>query len=63
MGLASYLVWEAGTPLSAMAFKLYGAQLIFNLAWQPLFFNMHNMEVAQIDNLGKLAHVAINPSF
>ncbi len=52
MGLASYLVWEAGTPLSALAFKFYGAQLIFNLAWQPLFFNLHNMEIAQIDNLG-----------
>ena len=34
MGLACYLIWEAGTPLSALAFKLYGAQLIFNLAWQ-----------------------------
>lgn len=53
MGIASYIIWEAGTPLSALAFKLYGAQLIFNLAWQPLFFNLHNMEIAQIDNLGE----------
>ncbi|KAK9867795.1 hypothetical protein WJX84_010178 [Apatococcus fuscideae] len=51
MGVASYLVWEAGTPLSALAFKLYGAQLIFNLAWQPLFFNLNNMGLAQVDNL------------
>ena len=58
MGLASYLVWEAGTPLSALAFKLYAAQLVFNLAWQPLFFNLQNLEVAQIDNLGKLADAA-----
>ncbi|KAK9841602.1 hypothetical protein WJX74_008548 [Apatococcus lobatus] len=59
MGVASYLVWEAGTPLSAMAFKLYGAQLIFNLAWQPLFFNMHNMEVAQIDNLAAFGFAVV----
>ena len=62
MGLASYLIWEAGTPLSALAFKLYGAQLIFNLAWQPLFFNLHNMEIAQIDNLGELLLMWQNPS-
>lgn len=36
MGVASYLVWKAGTPLSATAFKLYGTQLIFNLAWYAL---------------------------
>ena len=53
MGVASYLVWQAGTPLSATAFKLYGTQLIFNLAWQPLFFAVHNMPISQIDNLGE----------
>lgn len=54
MGVASYLVWKAGTPLSATAFKLYGTQLIFNLAWQPLFFVANNMKIAQIDNLAAL---------
>ena len=34
MGVASYFVWRAGIPFSATAFKLYAAQLIFNLAWQ-----------------------------
>ncbi|KAK9841130.1 hypothetical protein WJX74_000434 [Apatococcus lobatus] len=54
MGVASYLVWRAGTPLSATAFKLYGTQLIFNLAWQPLFFAVNNMTISQIDNLAAL---------
>ena len=53
MGVASYLVWKAGVPLTATAFKLYAAQLVFNLAWQPLFFAINNMTLAQIDNLGE----------
>ncbi|XP_043254455.1 translocator protein [Colletes gigas] len=48
MGYSSYLVWkdagsyrEAAIPLS-----IYGANLILNWSWSPLFFGLHNLKLA-----------------
>ena len=47
MGVASYLIWrglvrgrKAERGLGLAALWLYGAQLVLNFAWTPLFFNV-----------------------
>eukprot|EP00879_Flechtneria_rotunda_P000728 GHRR01000848.1.p1 GENE.GHRR01000848.1~~GHRR01000848.1.p1 ORF type:complete len:224 (+),score=75.52 GHRR01000848.1:684-1355(+) len=53
MGVASWLVWKQGkginTPLA-----LYAAQLALNLAWTPLFFKSHKLDLALVDSVAML---------
>ena len=42
MGIASYLVWNAGKPYRAKtALTVYGIQLAFNFFWSIIFFNLN----------------------
>lgn len=51
MGGASYLVGkEVGWTSRPMA--VYAAQLLLNLAWQPIFFLLKKPGVAQVENAG-----------
>ncbi|NWY36412.1 TSPO protein, partial [Sylvia atricapilla] len=48
MGYASYLVWNdlGGCGSKAIVpLGLYGAQLVFNWAWPPLFFGARNLNM------------------
>jgi tryptophan-rich sensory protein len=56
MGTASYLVGkQAGWRSYPMG--VYAAQLLLNLAWQPIFFLMKRPGVAQVENAGELVFV------
>ncbi|PNW69694.1 hypothetical protein CHLRE_24g755497v5 [Chlamydomonas reinhardtii] len=48
MGTASWLVWKKKGN-NAVALSLYGAQLVLNLIWNPLFFKSHKTDVALVD--------------
>eukprot|EP00884_Botryococcus_braunii_P009357 jgi/Botrbrau1/18422/Bobra.0072s0014.1 len=56
IGFASYVVYVEGAVRQACAgpLALYALQLLLNIAWQPLFFNVRNWRLAQVDNLGTL---------
>ncbi|GIM05829.1 hypothetical protein Vretimale_10209 [Volvox reticuliferus] len=48
MGTASWLVWQKkGKNTTALA--LYGAQLVLNFIWNPLFFKTHKTDLALVD--------------
>lgn len=47
MGYAAHRVYQRGA--GALPLGLYVAQLVLNLAWQPLFFNAKNFKWAKID--------------
>jgi translocator protein len=55
MGFASYVVYveAGGFRQYAGPLALYAAQLLLNVAWQPLFFNVRNWRLAQLDNIGR----------
>ena len=40
MGIASYLVYTSGNPVSKTALTVYGVQLLFNFFWSIIFFNL-----------------------
>lgn len=48
MGIASWLVWRSGEG-RGKPLALYGAQLALNLAWTPLFFKGHALDLALVD--------------
>ncbi|NWH41513.1 TSPO protein, partial [Chloropsis hardwickii] len=51
---ASYLVWNDLGGCSSKAIVplgLYGAQLLLNWAWPPLFFGARNLNMALVDIL------------
>ncbi|KXZ50750.1 hypothetical protein GPECTOR_15g435 [Gonium pectorale] len=48
MGTASWIVWK-GKGKNTVALSLYGAQLVLNLIWNPLFFKTHKTDVALVD--------------
>jgi tryptophan-rich sensory protein len=51
MGIALFLVWQRGAtqkrPFKG-ALLLFVLQLLGNIAWTPLFFNLHKIEWAMI---------------
>ncbi|GFR49989.1 hypothetical protein Agub_g12135 [Astrephomene gubernaculifera] len=49
MGTASWLVWRKKGKNHKVALGLYGAQLLLNLIWNPLFFKTHKTDVALVD--------------
>lgn len=52
MAVAAWLVWRGGEgPVRRRALALYGAQLILNAAWTPLFFGLHRPDLAAIEIL------------
>lgn len=61
IGFASYVVYvEAmGVKRYAGPLTLYALQLMLNIAWQPLFFEVRNWRLAQLDNIG--THISCSP--
>ncbi|BDA46479.1 Translocator protein [Coccomyxa sp. Obi] len=53
MGTAAWMVWtHGGFEAQKLPLTLYGVQLLLNLAWNPLFFLFHNLDLAFWDALG-----------
>lgn len=55
MGVAAWRVWHAAPPAAeggALPLGLYAAQLLLNLAWQPLFFIKKDLRAASVDITG-----------
>jgi tryptophan-rich sensory protein len=53
MGISSWMVWtHGGFARQKLPLTLYGLQLLFNFAWQPIFFIFHNLDLALWDALG-----------
>ena len=56
MGLAAYLVWrQLGWRGGRVPLGLFGAQLLVNLAWSPIFFGLHQLGWALADIIVMLA--------
>ncbi len=54
MGTAAWMVWtHGGFEARKLPLTLYGIQLLLNLAWNPLFFVFHNLDLAFWDALGE----------
>ncbi len=50
IGLAGYFAWTRGTREDrSTAFNVYGAQLLLNALWTPLFFGLHRISWALAD--------------
>jgi translocator protein len=43
MAVAAWLVWRRRSVLRRRALRLYGVQLLLNLAWPPTFFGLYPM--------------------
>jgi tryptophan-rich sensory protein len=41
MAVAAWLVWRSRSPGRRPALTVYGAQLVLNLAWTPVFFGLY----------------------
>lgn len=48
-GTAAWFVWRSKVANKALPLALYGIQLAFNLAWNPIFFKSHKTDVATAD--------------
>ena len=42
VGVSSYMIVEKGAPL--LPLSIYGAQLLLNWAWSPIFFHLHRID-------------------
>jgi benzodiazapine receptor len=50
IGLAGYFAWtRGGRETRRAAFAVYGAQLVLNAQWTPLFFGLHRIGWALAD--------------
>nr|CAH8847752.1 unnamed protein product [Trichobilharzia regenti] len=53
MGAASYLVWrDASHEKALLPLAVYGAQLLLNWSWTPLFFGQHKLKYGTAVCLG-----------
>lgn len=61
IAVSGWLVWrEAGFSDAALpAFAAYGAQLLFNAAWSPLFFGIRRMDLALADAVAMWLSIAL----
>lgn len=48
-GVASWLVFRQNGVNRVLPLSLYGAQLVLNWIWQPLFFKAHKLRLATAD--------------
>jgi tryptophan-rich sensory protein len=47
LGVALYLVWQSdGDPGRRLALGLFVTQMVFNVAWTPVFFGAQNLALA-----------------
>lgn len=47
MGIAAWMIWkQRKKPAARSALKVYGAQLVLNSIWSPLFFGLQNPGLA-----------------
>ena len=46
MGISAYLIWNSGDKRRRTALLLYGAQLLANFLWTPVFFGLRSLEGA-----------------
>ncbi|RTG85934.1 translocator protein [Schistosoma bovis] len=44
MGAASYLVWRDASHEVMVPLAVYGAQLLLNWSWAPVFFGQHKLK-------------------
>ena len=51
IAISGWLVWQkvGGTSAAILPMAAYGAQLVFNFLWSPLFFGAHRMRLALVD--------------
>lgn len=65
IGFASYIVYVEGMVAKRYAgpLTLYALQLALNVAWQPLFFEVRNWRLAQLDNIGTCIALDLLRSF
>ena len=63
MGIASYIIYESDSPNKAKALTIYVVQLLLNLSWSLVFFNLDQywISVAIIIALDRL--IALNIAF
>jgi benzodiazapine receptor len=54
MGVASWFVLQQKGGKRGLPLALYGAQLALNLAWTPLFFKQHALDLALADSVALL---------
>ena len=46
MGVSSYLIYkEGGFAAQSLPLALFGAQLLLNWAWSPIFFKLHRIDL------------------
>mmetsp|Transcript_9752 Transcript_9752/g.24274 ORF Transcript_9752/g.24274 Transcript_9752/m.24274 type:complete len:207 (+) Transcript_9752:55-675(+) len=57
-GVASWLVYKTKGTKKRLPLALYGAQLLLNLAWQPIFFKAHRPDIALADSAAMLGTAA-----
>ena len=58
LGVALYLVWRADHPGRWLALGLFVAQMVFNVAWTPVFFRAQNLALA-LGVIGALLLLAV----
>ena len=58
LGVALYLVWRADHPGRRLALGLFVAQMVFNVAWTPVFFGAQNLALA-LGVIGALLLLAV----
>lgn len=53
MGIAAWIVWRSAGSLdrAGAAMSLFVAQLMLNFAWSALFFGLHKLGLAILENL------------
>lgn len=61
MGWSLAFIWDrpAATPLKRRALRCYGAQLVLNLLWTPVFFGLQRIDLAMALILLLLVAIAL----